>query len=532
MKDIPTGAQTPRPGQFARRTLQPQMKAPPSGRLRISKLSGDLLVETDARQQCNVKDLLTFLEPHCNVPKQRIRLLHAGRTLRSGRLRSGTVADMQAIILPYVEMLDGSEQAEDFRNALWTRDATRLEKLLWRPIDPNTIFRKGYLAPVSALEMLFLNQEAVWPTAALRLLLQARAGLDRLENRDVLTLAVKYGEVGYAQTLLEHRAHLDGSADPWTPLDVACQNHAEDLSSGTPRPGLITMLLTARADPSPMLQDASSWAPRQAPIDHFRLTSPRILSDTVALACAAAAHPDPSCMQRLVEAAHATTSPRDPGCSKELSKTYVVSASLCSAAYIGNTRNVRWLLEMRAPADAQVCEDILEGKTYLLRSTRKGRTALSLAAGNGHWETMQTLLTAKANPSLSFDGHPPLHLAARLDAPTAMLKSLLKAAAEANQEDGWGRTALAVALQTFRQPSPAIRILLQAKAEAFRKDGSSTKPLQILAEGPSLKLTKPVQERRQEEAPGRTPASPRRRQTMRRESPSHESDDAESMAST
>ena len=100
---------------------------------------------------------------------------------------------MQAIIMPYIEMLEGSKEAEDFRIALWERHTEKLEKLLWRPIDPNTVFRQGYLSPTSAVEMLLMNyepQEPNWPTSALRALLQAKAELDRPENIDLLILAV------------------------------------------------------------------------------------------------------------------------------------------------------------------------------------------------------------------------------------------------------------------------------------------------------------------------------------------------------
>ena len=504
MKQISTGARAPTPGQFARRTLQKTSWTSP---LRISKLSGELLTETDARQHRTVEDLLTHLEPYCGVPKQRIRLLHAGHKLRRGKLRVGATADMQAIIMPYIEMLEGSKEAEDFRIALWERHTEKLEKLLWRPIDPNTVFRQGYLSPTSAVEMLLMNyepQEPNWPTSALRALLQAKAELDRPENIDLLILAVKFGQTGYVQMLLDHRASVHGSADPWTPLDIACQYHPEDLSGHAPRPGLITMLLTAQADPEPMLRDASSWVLNPAPTDYFRLATPRMLGDTVALACAAAAHSNPTFMQQVVRAAQTPAIPRDPGSSSssssKVAETYVLSASLCSAACTGNTQNVRWLLEMQVQADAHVCTSILKGRPDLVRNERQQRTALGLAAANGHCTATQALLEARADTNLSLDGYPPLHRAALHEAPAAIISSILAAAGKVNGKDKLGRTALTLAvLWTGARDTTVIRILLEAKADRFHRDYNGHTPLSTAAKCPSAELTELMQIPEEEE---------------------------------
>ena len=491
MKQISTDARAPTPGQFARRTLQ---KTSWTSALRISKLSGELLTETDARQHRTVEDLLTHLEPYCGVPKQRIRLLHAGHKLRRG-----------------------SKEAEDFRIALWERHTEKLEKLLWRPIDPNTVFRQGYLSPTSAVEMLLMNyepQEPNWPTSALRALLQAKAELDRPENTDLLILAVKFGQTGYVQMLLDHRANVHGSADPWTPLDMACEYHPEDLSGHAPRPGLITMLLTAQADPEPMLRDASSWVLNPAPTDYFRLATPRMLGDTVALACAAAAHSNPTFMQQVVRAAQTPAIPRDPSSSSsssssssKVTETYVLSASLCSAAYTGNTQNVRWLLEMQVQADAHVCTSILKGRPDLVRNERQQRTALGLAAANGHCTTTQALLEARADTNLSLDGYPPLHRAALHGAPAAIISSILAAAGKVNGKDKLGRTALTLAvLWTGARDTTVIRILLEAKADRFHRDYNGHTPLSTAAKCPSAELTELMQiPEEEEDARAQTP---------------------------
>ncbi|CAE7865409.1 caiap, partial [Symbiodinium sp. KB8] len=356
----------------------------------------------------------------------------------------------------------------------------KLEKLLWRPIDPNTVFRQGYLSPTSAVEMLLMNyepQEPNWPTSALRALLQAKAELDRPENTDLLILAVKFGQTGYVQMLLDHRANVHGSADPWTPLDMACEYHPEDLSGHAPRPGLITMLLTAQADPEPMLRDASSWVLNPTPTDYFRLATPRMLGDTVALACAA------------------------------VTETYVLSASLCSAAYTGNTQNVRWLLEMQVQADAHVCTSILKGRPDLVRNERQQRTALGLAAANGHCTTTQALLEARADTNLSLDGYPPLHRAALHGAPAAIISSILAAAGKVNGKDKLGRTALTLAvLWTGARDTTVIRILLEAKADRFHRDYNGHTPLSTAAKCPSAELTELMQiPEEEEDARAQTP---------------------------
>ena len=99
--------------------------------------------------------MLTHLEPYYSVPKQKIRLLHSDHKLRTGKLRVGAATEIQAIIFPNIERFEGSKEAEDFRVALWDRSTTKLEKLLWRPIDPNCVFRKYYLALASIIEILF-----------------------------------------------------------------------------------------------------------------------------------------------------------------------------------------------------------------------------------------------------------------------------------------------------------------------------------------------------------------------------------------
>ncbi|CAE7335172.1 anks1b [Symbiodinium sp. CCMP2592] len=395
-----------KPGKFARRTLQ---TAPTPGHLRITKLSGEHLAETQTNRHRRVKDLLAYLEPYCNVSRQRIRVLQhtrrlPHRNLRQLRLR--ITKDMQAVILPYVHLLEGSKEKEDFRLALWNRHAKKLATLLWRPIDPNTIFNRYYPSPTSALELLLLNPTASWPAAALRHILEAKAALDRPENKDVLLLAVRQGQAHYVQLLLRQQANPRGSTNRLTPLDMACQHHPEDFSHNAQQPGLITMLLTAQADPEPMLRDANSWAAHPTPRDYVDLANPRTLNSTVTLACAAAAHSNPTFMQHILAAAtteQTATITGDLPC--KAAQTSAIAASLCSAAYAGKTNHVRWLLGMKANPDAHVCHRILQGKHDFMSSGHDHQTAVALAAAKGHYATVQTLLEAKADANLSFNGN-------------------------------------------------------------------------------------------------------------------------------
>ena len=270
------------------------------------------------------------------------------------------------------------------------------------------------------------------------------------------------------------------------------------------------MLLTAQADPEPMLRDASSWVLNPAPTDYFRLATPRMLGDTVALACAAAAHSNPTFMQQVVRAAQTPAIPRDPGSSSssssKVAETYVLSASLCSAACTGNTQNVRWLLEMQVQADAHVCTSILKGRPDLVRNERQQRTALGLAAANGHCTATQALLEARADTNLSLDGYPPLHRAALHEAPAAIISSILAAAGKVNGEDKLGRTALTVAvLCTGARDTTVIRILLEAKADRFHRDYNGHTPLSRAAECPSAELTELMRIPEEEDARAQTP---------------------------
>ncbi|CAE7372635.1 anks1b [Symbiodinium sp. CCMP2592] len=422
---------TPRPGPFARRTLK---KASSPGPLRITMLSGELLGETDARRHRTARKLATYVGEYCcatPAPKQTIRLLHAGRRLQGGRLRIDATSTVQAVFLPYVQIHDGSRESEDFRLALWNRNTSKLKKILWRPLDPNTVFQQFYPTPTSGLELLMLNQNRPWSLPALRTLLEAKAKLDRPENKDVLALAVRYAPSSHVETLLKHRADLGGSADPWRPLDIACHDHPENLLQGRPHPGKITMLLAARADPTRMLEDPTSWAQNPSHPDWSYGANPRSLATLVALACAAAAHSDPECMQQVARAAANKSAIPLEYVSDSTPGMQVLTASLCSAACTGNARNVCWLLEMRCPANARVGRHLLEGESCLVTNAESQCTALNLAVRSGSVAATQALLHAKADPNLTFDELAALDRAALHKAPATIIECILAARGEA-----------------------------------------------------------------------------------------------------
>ena len=446
-------APRPKPGNFARRTRQ---KTSALHQLRICKLSGEVVARTDAHRHQTLLSLLTSLEPTCGVSKHRIRLLQDGHVLqRDVNLQPSAPLDLQLVLLPYMQT--NNEIARSFREALHDQDTVKLESLLWQPVDPNTTFSRYLPRPITALELALLNPGPLTKTM-LSTLLDAKAAPDRPENQGLLCMALEREEEACVQLLLRHRADPNRSSNRITPIDIACQRCHAAMSFQYQEPRTAVMLLSAGADAQPMLRDANSWTMQPTPKDYLDYMHPRTLASTVSLVRAATTLSTPAVMRQILEAA-------------KCANVCIMPACLCSAAHKGNEDAVRWLLGARAAVDSHICHLVLSGAHNLLFSNHARRTALALAASRGHHATLNVLLEARADPNKRLDGQTALLQAAAHEAPEAVVRSILKAAAEVNQEDSSGRTALRLAFLSRKAPDVGVvQALLRAKADKQHRD--------------------------------------------------------------
>lgn len=114
-------------------------------------------------------------------------------------------------------------------------------------------------------------------------------------------------------------------------------------------------------------------------------------------------------------------------------------------------------------------------------TTRKGDTALHLAAEDGSFETLQVLLEHGANPDLkNRRAQTALHLAARAHSPESV-EVLLKSGSDPNAEDNDGRTPLHVALGRSTLTFDVFELLVEWKSNVNKADKYGYTPLHVAA---------------------------------------------------
>ena len=124
----------------------------------------------------------------------------------------------------------------------------------------------------------------------------------------------------------------------------------------------------------------------------------------------------------------------------------------------GVTKHNREQFKVDDAAYARFVEALLAaGVPVDAKRTTDGKTALAIAAPEGHVPTVKALLAKGANPNLADAGGETPLLAAARDGEAEMVKALLEGKADPNAKDRAGRNALALA-----RDYPEVVALLKA----------------------------------------------------------------------